>query len=168
LSPLYRPLPTKDGYITVGPNTDAQAFAFFDAIGQPELKTDPRFDSAATRTANAEAYFQVRTAALARKTTGEWLTICAEIDVPAARYNTIEDLLVDPHLQDVGFYTYEDHPSEGQIRRTRSANIFSGGHSEDPRHAPLLGENTADVLADAGYSQVEIAAMLDSGAAKAG
>ena len=46
LSPDYRPLPTKDGYITVGPNTNRQAFAFFDAIGRPELKTDPRFDSA--------------------------------------------------------------------------------------------------------------------------
>ena len=46
LSPDYRPLPTKDGYITVRPNTNRQAFAFFDAIGRPELKTDPRFDSA--------------------------------------------------------------------------------------------------------------------------
>ena len=49
LSPDYRPLPTKDGYITVGPNTNRQAFAFFDAIGRPELKTDPRFDSAGRR-----------------------------------------------------------------------------------------------------------------------
>ena len=50
LSPDYRPLPTQDGYITVRPNTNRQAFAFFDAIGRPELKTDPRFDSAIRRT----------------------------------------------------------------------------------------------------------------------
>ncbi|HEX4894562.1 MAG TPA: CoA transferase, partial [Hyphomicrobiaceae bacterium] len=31
LSPDYRPLPTRDGYITISPNTNAQAFAFFDA-----------------------------------------------------------------------------------------------------------------------------------------
>jgi crotonobetainyl-CoA:carnitine CoA-transferase CaiB-like acyl-CoA transferase len=60
LSPDYRPLPTKDGYITVGPNTNRQAFAFFDAIGRPELKTDPRFDKPGSRTANAAAYFEVR------------------------------------------------------------------------------------------------------------
>jgi crotonobetainyl-CoA:carnitine CoA-transferase CaiB-like acyl-CoA transferase len=35
LSPEYRPLPTSDGFITVAPNTNAQAFAFFDAIGRP-------------------------------------------------------------------------------------------------------------------------------------
>ena len=47
LSPNYRPLPTKDGYITIRPNTNPQAFAFFDAIGRPELKTDPRFNQPA-------------------------------------------------------------------------------------------------------------------------
>jgi crotonobetainyl-CoA:carnitine CoA-transferase CaiB-like acyl-CoA transferase len=168
LSPHYRPLPTRDGYITVGPNTDAQAFAFFEAIGEPELKDDPRFDSAATRTANAEEYFEVRMRGLARRTTAEWLEIFEKLDVPAQRYNTIEDLLEDPHLDDVGFYTRETHPSEGEIRRTRPANRFSGGMRENLRHAPLLGEDTRGVLAEAGYSEAEIAAMLESGAARIG
>jgi crotonobetainyl-CoA:carnitine CoA-transferase CaiB-like acyl-CoA transferase len=75
LSPHYRPLPTKDDFITVAPNTDAQAFAFFDAIGQPELKTDLRFNSAANRTENAEEYFQIRIKGLSSKTTDEWLDI---------------------------------------------------------------------------------------------
>ena len=165
LSPHYRLLPTKDGYITVGPNTDAQAFAFFDAIGRPGLKTDPRFDTVANRTAHADEFFKIRIAGLAEKTTDGWLAIFAELDVPAQRYNTIEDLLVDPHLEDVGFYTREEHPSEGAIRRTRLANGFSGGGREDQRHAPLLGENTRGVLSDAGYSDVEITGMLESGAA---
>ena len=45
LDPQAKPLATKDGYICISANTNAQAFAFFDAIGRPELKTDPRFDS---------------------------------------------------------------------------------------------------------------------------
>src|SRR5262245_23352247 len=84
LSPDYRPLPTKDGYITVGPNTNPQAFAFFDAIGRPELKSDPRFSSAAARTAHAAEYFEVRKNGLAQKTTAEWLAIFDKLDVPAA------------------------------------------------------------------------------------
>ena len=75
LSPHYRPLPTKDGFITVAPNTDAQAFAFFDAIRRPELKADPRFSSAAARTKHAEEYFQIRIEGLSLKTTSEWLDI---------------------------------------------------------------------------------------------
>ena len=165
LSPHYKPLPTKDGFITVGPNTNTQAFAFFEEIGRPELKTDPRFDSAASRTANAEAYFKVRVEGLVQKTTTEWLDICDRRDIPAQRYNTIEDLLEDPHLKEVNFYDEVDHPSEGRIWRTRPANTFGAGLREDQRHAPLLGEDTRSVLADVGYKEAEIDAMLASGGA---
>jgi len=167
LSPDYRPLPTLDGYITVGPNTNPQAFAFFDAIGRPELKTDPRFDSAASRTANAAAYFEVRKTGLAKKTTAEWLAIFEKLDVPAARYNSIDDLLSDPHLVASGFFREEAHPSEGKLRRTRVANRFSGGERSDESHAPRLGEHTRAVLAEAGYSAAEIEAMLAERAAEA-
>ncbi|HJQ60911.1 MAG TPA: CoA transferase, partial [Vineibacter sp.] len=166
LSPEYRPLPTKDGYITVGPNTNPQAFAFFDAIGRPELKTDPRFDSASSRTANAAAYFKVRMDGLAQKTTAEWLAIFDKLDVPAARYNSIDDLLDDPHLGDVGFFRPEDHPSQGRIRRTKVANSFSGGAREDETHAPVLGEHTRAVLAEIGYADADIDRLLAAGAAR--
>ena len=166
LSPDYRPLPTRDGYITVGPNTNPQAFAFFDAIGRPELKADPRFDSAAARTANAAAYFKVRAEGLKQKTTAEWLAIFEQLDVPAGRYNSIDDLLDDPHLQDVGFIHTEEHPSEGRIRRTRVPNSFSGGMREDETPAPRLGEHTAEVLGEIGYGKEDIARLLSSGAAQ--
>ena len=60
LDPLAKPVATKDGYICVSANTDAQAFALFDAIGRPELKSDPRFSSVKARLANVRAYFEVR------------------------------------------------------------------------------------------------------------
>jgi crotonobetainyl-CoA:carnitine CoA-transferase CaiB-like acyl-CoA transferase len=43
IDPLGKPTPTKDGWICISANTQKQVFAFFDAIGRPELKTDPRF-----------------------------------------------------------------------------------------------------------------------------
>ncbi|MBX6745716.1 MAG: CoA transferase [Acetobacteraceae bacterium] len=167
LNPDYRPLPTRDGYITVHPNTNAQAFAFFDAIGRPELKANSRFNTPAARTANAAAYFELRVTALAQRTTAEWLEIFAAADVPAARYNTIEDLLEDPHLQDVGFWEPDDHPTEGCIRRTRAANHFSGGMREEVLPAPRLGQHTREVLAELGYDAAEITRMLECGAAQA-
>jgi crotonobetainyl-CoA:carnitine CoA-transferase CaiB-like acyl-CoA transferase len=165
LSPNYRPVPTKDGYVTVRPNTNAQAFAFFDAIGRPELKTDPRFDSATTRTRNAKDYFEVQANNLGGKTTDEWVELFDKLDVPAARYNSIDDLLTDPHLADVGFFRTEEHPSQGRIRRTKLANSFSGGAREDETHAPLTGEHTRGILAEAGYTDAEIDALLASGGA---
>jgi len=165
LSPYYRPRPTKDGYITISANTNAQAFAFFDAIGRPELKEDPRFDSPAARTRNAADYFEVYTQGLLLHTADEWLAIFAELDIPAARYNTIDDLFDDPHLNDVEFFTEEAHPTEGPIRRTKVPNSFSGGGRETPLHAPRKGEQTRELLAEAGYGADEIEAMLADGAA---
>ena len=165
LSPDYRPLPTRDGYITAHPNTNAQAFAFFDAIGRPELKEDPRFNSPVSRTQNAQAYFDVRVAGLKQKTTDEWLEIFAKADVPAARYNRIDDLLDDPHLNEVDFWHVDEHPTEGTIRRTRAANTFGNGMREETLPAPRLGAQTREILAEAGYDTAEIDAMLTSGAA---
>ena len=165
LSPNYKPVPTKDGYVTVRPNTNVQAFAFFDAIGKPELKTDPRFNSAAARTRNAAAYFEVQTTSLGHKTTDEWVELFDELDVPAARYNTIDELLTDPHLTDVGFFKEEQHPSEGKIKRTRLANTFSGGARSNETSAPLMGQHTREILKEAGFSPAEIDAMVAGGAA---
>ncbi len=168
LSPNYRPVPTKDGYVTVRPNTNAQAFAFFDAIGRPELKTDPRFDSAAARTRNAKDYFEVQATSLGGRTTDEWVELFDKLDVPAARYNSIDELLTDPHLKDVGFFREEQHPSEGKIRRTRLANVFSGGARQDETPAPLMGQHTREILAEAGYGQAEIEELVADGAAREG
>jgi crotonobetainyl-CoA:carnitine CoA-transferase CaiB-like acyl-CoA transferase len=165
LSPNYRPVPTKDGYVTVRPNTNAQAFAFFDAIGRPELKTDPRFDSAASRTRHAKDYFEIQATCLGHKTTDEWVELFDKLDVPAARYNTIDELMTDPHLKDVGFFKEEQHPSEGKIRRSKLANTFSGGVRENDMHAPLYGEHTREILTELGYSAADIDKMVADKAA---
>lgn len=160
LSLEYRPLPTRDSYITISPNTDAQASAFFDAIGRPDLKTDPRFRTPQLRSENADDYFAVRAEGLLARTTGEWLTIFDELQIPAARYNSIDDLFDDPHLSDTGFFGVENHPSEGSIRRTRIPNTFHGGMRDNPLPAPRLGEHTAEVLSEIGYSAEDIARLM--------
>ena len=165
LSPDYRPLPTLDGYLTVRPNNNRQAFAFFDAIGRPELKTDPRFTTALDRTRHAADYFRVQVDALATKTTADWLEIFTTADVPAGPYNTLDDLLEDPHLQEVGFWNFDDHPTEGRIRRTSIPNKFSGGMRQETLPAPQLGRHTREVLADLGYDGARIEALLETGAA---
>ena len=166
LSPDYRPLPTRDGYITVLPNNNRQAFAFFDAVGRPELKADPRFVSNIARTINAADYFKVQVEALTQRTTAEWLEIFAAADVPAAGYNSIDDLLTDPHLQDVGFWHFDEHPTEGRIRRTRTPVTFRGGMRAETLPAPRLGQQTRAILAELGFDDAAIEAMLASGAAE--
>jgi crotonobetainyl-CoA:carnitine CoA-transferase CaiB-like acyl-CoA transferase len=84
LDPMSKPVRTKDGYICICANTDAQAFALFDVIGRPELKSDPRFSSVKTRLANVRAYFGVRAESFQTRTAAQWLEILAQADISAA------------------------------------------------------------------------------------
>ena len=167
LDPQNRPIKTADGYVCISANTDTQAFALFAVIGQPQLKDDSRFNSVAARFKNVADYFTVRAGAILTNTTAHWIAALDAVDVPVAPYNTLDSLIDDPHLADVGFFERREHPTEGTIVNLRLANKLSGGARRDYRPAPKLGEHTRDVLAEAGVDQVTIDALISSGAALA-
>jgi crotonobetainyl-CoA:carnitine CoA-transferase CaiB-like acyl-CoA transferase len=164
LDPMGKPVATQDGYICVSANTDAQAFALFDAIGRPELKTDPRFSSVKARLANVRAYFDVRAESFRTRTTDEWIDILEQADVPAGPMHTLDSLPNDAHLADVGFFREVEHPVEGAIIDMTFPNRFSAGARDDYCAAPLLGGDSVAVLREIGYGGAEIDAMIRSGA----
>jgi crotonobetainyl-CoA:carnitine CoA-transferase CaiB-like acyl-CoA transferase len=164
IDPQARPLPTLDGWICISANTDAQAFAIFDAIGRPELRSDPRFASVAARFRNTAEYFSIRAEGLKQKTTAEWIEILDRADVPAMPFQTLEQLMDDPHLADVGFFQRIDHPTEGAIWNMALPNRISGGARRDFRPAPKIGQDSVPLLRELGYADDEINGMIASGA----
>ena len=162
LDPQAKPLQTKDGWICVSANTQAQAFALFDAIGRPELKTDERFNTIAARFRNVGEYFRIRAEALKEKTTAEWLEIFDHSDVPAMPYHTLDSLMEDPHLQDVGLFETIEHPTEGNVINMTLPNKLSKGARSDFTPAPKLGQHSVEILAEIGYSDQDIARMVES------
>ncbi len=164
VDPQSRPLPTKDGYICISANTNAQAFAVFDAIGKPELKTDPRLSTVAARFKNTADYFSIRAEGLKQKTTQEWMEIFDRTDVPAMPFQTLEQIMEDPHLNDVGFFETIDHPSEGKIINMKLPNKLSRGARTDFRAAPKIGQQSVEILREAGFADADIAALVASGA----
>ena len=150
------PKQTADGWISISANTNQQAFAFFDAIGRPELKTDPRFSSVAARFANVNEYFSIRNVELKKKTTAEWIEAFDRVGVPAMPMHSLESLMEDPHLQEVGFFEKVDHPTEGRIVNMTLPNKTSFKSRQDYRGAPKIGQHSIEILREAGYSASEI------------
>ncbi len=161
LSQHRRPHRTKDGFIAVLPYNDGQWRRFFEAVGKSHVvESDPRFADIAARTANIDALYEMLGEELQHRTTDEWLDLLQRNDIPCIRPHTLETLLDDPHLADVGFFRFEEHPSEGRIRTMREPSSWSETVPPAGRFAPRLGQHTSEILAEAGYTRSEIDALL--------
>ncbi len=158
------PYETKDGYLCLLVYNDKQWRSFFRIIGHEEMfEKDPRFSSQANRSQHfAESYAFVAEH-IKTRTSAEWLSVLTAADIPVMPLNSLEDLLADPHLNETGFFSLLEHPSEGTLRSMAVPSQWSDSIPDAPRPAPRLGEHSAEVLREAGYVDTEINAMIAAG-----
>lgn len=143
LSPYRRPYRTKDGHLGVMPYTELHWRRFFTAAGQDGWAQDERLASGAARAEMINELYARLAACMAERTTSEWMALLPTLDIPCAPVNSIADLLVDEHLQAVGFFRREQHPSEGEIIAMRPPVRFSRTPCESDKPAPPLGKGAA-------------------------
>lgn len=164
VSPSRRPYATQDGFISVLVYNDKQWKAFAQLVGKPALATDPRFASLSDRSRNVDEWCAAVAAELTRLTTDEWLDQLSRAGVPAMRLNTTEDLLTDPHLQDVNFFVEVEDPQDGRLRMPRPPVIFSDAPCQVSEGGPALDADTDAVLAHLGLSAERIRGLRERGA----
>jgi crotonobetainyl-CoA:carnitine CoA-transferase CaiB-like acyl-CoA transferase len=158
-----RPYATRDGYLCVLVYNDKQWNSFLQAVGRPELMEDERFASHGKRAAHIGEIYAFLAELMRTRSTGEWLALLEKADIPVSRMNTVADLLADPHLAASGFFASEDHPSEGKLVAARTPTAWSDSAPEPVRPSPRLGEHSAEVLREAGYTDEQIAEMAKRG-----
>jgi crotonobetainyl-CoA:carnitine CoA-transferase CaiB-like acyl-CoA transferase len=162
-----RPYPTKDGYLCMMAYTERHWRKFWAMVGRPETCDDPRFNSIATRSKNIVALYELAGACFLDKTTDEWLGLLRELEIPAARMASLDDLKTDPQLEASGFFKRATHPSEGEIVFTDMPVRFGAETAPNARLQPRLGEHSVEILREAGLTDDEIDALISSGAAGA-
>ena len=104
---------------------------------------------------------------VASRTTREWLAVCDRLDIPAGPVNTLEQLFEDPHLRAVGFFQTVENADNAGAALLSSPGVRFNGALPKLRPACRLGQDTRQVLREAGLSEDEIAALLASRAAQA-
>ncbi len=155
-----RPYATSDGYISALIYNDKHWTRFFELIGRPELRSDPRFSTHTARSRNIDAAYRLVAEVLATRNSRHWLEALAAADIPVAPLYSVEDLLDDPHIRAVGMVRAQHHPSEGEIHTPAPVGRYSRTPAGLHRHAPRLGEHTKEVLAEAGYTEDDIKARF--------
>ena len=77
----------------------------------------------------------------ATRTTAEWLDLLADNDIPAMKYNRMADVMVDPHLADVGFFEENEGPEIGRYRSMKHPVHYAGtpvsNYAHPPRWTPM-------------------------------
>jgi len=158
-----KPYKTKDGYIAVLPYWDNHWRTFCDVVERPDMVTDPRFKDMKTRLANITDTYAETAKALSTRTTADWLERLAPTNVPHMVVNSLEDLILDPHLVQSGFWQTAEHPSEGTLRMGSAPYNFSETPTSIRRLPPRLGEHSAEILAEVGFSDTDIETMAAAG-----
>lgn len=146
LSPHRRPYRTKDGYIGLMPYSTAQWRRFFEIAGKPQYAADVRFTEHAARSENIDELYRILAEILVERSTAEWIQLLEAADIPMAPVLSPEDLLKDEHLQALGFFQRDIHPSEGEIRTVSSPVRFSRTPGRIERLAPRLNEHREEIL----------------------
>jgi len=159
---------TADGYITAAVVTDRQWLGLTKALDKPEWLEDERFKTPALRAQNIDARLQMTQDVLIGRPSAEWLERLTKADVPCGPVLTRSQMIRHPHIAALELTQEYDHPAAGRLRQARNAARFSATPASIRRPAPALGEHTDEVLAEIGYSDLDIAELRAQGALGSG
>jgi crotonobetainyl-CoA:carnitine CoA-transferase CaiB-like acyl-CoA transferase len=142
---------------------DKQWRTFLEAVGRTDLLQDARFFPHSARARHIGEIYDFLDELLRTRSTSEWVELLERADIPVAPVNSVEDLIRDPHLEQSAFFGHEAHPTEGDMLVPRTPTAWSATPPQAPGPAPRLGQHSAQILRELGYSAEQIAALARSG-----
>ena len=153
---------TADGYINIGASGEGMWVRLCKAVERPELLTRAEFEGGANRANNRVALNAELNAALAGKTSDEWIAILNAAGVPCGPIYNMEQVFADPQVQHIQAAAKIKHPILGEIRVVNQAVGLSRTPATMASATPEIGQHTDEVLAEAGYSAAEIASLRNN------
>jgi crotonobetainyl-CoA:carnitine CoA-transferase CaiB-like acyl-CoA transferase len=161
----FSPVATKDGYIHIAIASERTFEGIADAADRPDWKTDPRFAKYIDRRRNWADFMEEIESWSRTLTSAEALDALERHTVPASPYRSVKEVMADPqlaHRQSLA----EVKDKAGSFKALNPPFRLTASDTTTGATVAALGEHTAEVLASAGLSAEELAA-LTKGNAKA-
>ncbi len=152
-----------DAWVYVAVFHDGLWTKFCAVLGDPQLAADARYATGAGRAEHREALVAALGEIFHTRPASHWL---AELDlagVPCAPINELDAVFDDPQVRHNQIVTPMQHPTAGEVQTLRNPIQMSGSPASIRRAPPLLGEHTAEVLAELGYGEEMVRALAEEG-----
>lgn len=154
---------TQDGSINIAANKQEQWEAVADELGLAELKTDPRFQKRDARKKNRRELTPLLEEKLRTKPTAYWVERLNRLGVPSGEILSLEQALDAPQIAHRRTLASVNDPRLGELKLFNLTAKFSGAEGAVRCPPPTLSQHTESVLAEAGYSQSDIASFREKG-----
>jgi crotonobetainyl-CoA:carnitine CoA-transferase CaiB-like acyl-CoA transferase len=166
LSPFgtYR---TRDGFVAICAPMEAFAKALFEAIGRPELNSDPRFSTRDQRVVHVNEVDRIIENYTQRFTAAEVIATLEAAGVPAAQVRNTDEAVRDPRVVARGETVKLSHPKYGEVDDVYGMGMplkFSGARVGFDQPPPAVGEHNEAIYGGLlGYSAERIAELRRDG-----
>ncbi|HXP31243.1 MAG TPA: CoA transferase [Stellaceae bacterium] len=150
---------TKDGHINIGAAGDEIYIRLCDALGAPQLATDPEFATNKARYQNRDKLNAIIDELLQGKTAAEWIELLNRASVPCGPIYRIDEVFADPQVKHLGIAQALEHPTLGRIELVGQPVTLSRTPSSLRNPTPERGEHSDEILRGLGYDQIAIARL---------
>lgn len=157
---------TADGLLNIAANKQEQFVALVALLGIPELASDARFAQREARKRNRAELKTLIEAALKAKSAAEWVPALTGAGIPAGRVLDVASALAEPQVMQRRLVK----SFRRAVRNERDVSVVLSGfkmREAEPDVAcapPALGEHTAQVLGELGFTSLEIEQLKHQGA----
>jgi crotonobetainyl-CoA:carnitine CoA-transferase CaiB-like acyl-CoA transferase len=158
----YETFKASDGYVNVAAANEPMWQRFCKALDLGDLLGDPRFTTNPDRVTNRQALSAAIEQRLASLPMAEVIDRLERAEVPVGPVYDLAQVFADPQSEHLGMSLATPHPKVPDLQTTGFPYRLSETSPEVRCPPPLLGQHTAEVLREVGYTDAEISSLTSS------